>query len=43
MAAKLPRSKHVVVPDAGHIVNIEQADFFNRELLGFLSELTATP
>ena len=43
MAAKLPRSKHVVVTDAGHIVNIEQADFFNRELLEFLSDLTATP
>jgi len=39
MAAKLPRARHVVVPDAGHIVNIEQAETFNRELLGFLGEL----
>ena len=39
MAAKLPRARHVVVPDAGHIVNIEQAEFFDRELLAFLAEL----
>jgi len=39
MAAKLPRARHVVVPDAGHIVNIEQAERFDRELLGFLQEL----
>lgn len=41
MAAKLPRARHVVVPDAGHIVNIEQADIFNREMLDFLSEVEA--
>lgn len=39
MAAKLPRARHVVVPDAGHIVNIEQADAFDRALLAFLSSL----
>lgn len=39
MAAKMPRARHVVVPDAGHIVNIEQAESFNREMLGFLAEL----
>lgn len=39
MAAKLPRARHVVVPDAGHIVNIEQAERFNRELIGFLGEV----
>ena len=39
MAAKLPRARHVVVPDAGHIVNIEQAEIFNRELLAFLAGL----
>ena len=38
MAAKLPQARHVVVPDAGHIVNIEQAEVFNREVLQFLSE-----
>jgi pimeloyl-ACP methyl ester carboxylesterase len=41
MAAKLPRARHVVVPDAGHIVNIEQAERFDRELLGFLGSLGA--
>lgn len=39
MAAKLPRSHHVIVPGAGHIVNIEEAELFNRELIGFLDEL----
>lgn len=39
MAAKLPRARHVVVPDAGHIVNIEQAERFDRELLAFLAEI----
>jgi len=43
MAAKLPHAKHVVVPDAGHIVNIEQAEAFNRALLAFLAELEADP
>jgi len=41
MAAKLPHARHVVVPDAGHIVNIEQAEAFNRALLAFLAELEA--
>lgn len=41
MAAKLPRARHVVVPDAGHIVNIEQAERFDRELLEFLASLRA--
>lgn len=41
MAAKLPRARHVVVPDAGHIVNIEQAAAFDRELLAFLAEVEA--
>ncbi|MFP6654828.1 MAG: alpha/beta hydrolase [Myxococcota bacterium] len=39
MAAKLPRAKHVVIPGAGHIVNIEEAELFNREMLDFLSEV----
>ncbi|MEZ4279886.1 MAG: alpha/beta hydrolase [Myxococcota bacterium] len=39
MAAKLPWARHVVVPDAGHIVNIEQAERFDRELLDFLASL----
>lgn len=39
MAAKLPRARHVVVPGAGHIVNIEQAERFDAELLAFLATL----
>ena len=39
MAVKLPRSVHVIIPGAGHIVNIEEAEIFNRELIGFLSKL----
>ncbi|MEM9177427.1 MAG: alpha/beta fold hydrolase [Myxococcota bacterium] len=39
MSAKLANARHVVVPEAGHIVNIEQPEVFERELLGFLAEL----
>lgn len=39
MAARLPRARHVVVPDAGHIVNIEQAERFDRTLVDFLDGL----
>lgn len=39
MAAKLPRARRVVIPDAGHIVNIERADAFNAAVEGFLAEL----
>jgi pimeloyl-ACP methyl ester carboxylesterase len=41
MAAKLPRARHVVIPDAGHIVNIEQAEAFDAALLEFLETLGA--
>ena len=39
MSAKLANARHVVVPDAGHIVNIEQPAAFEREVLAFLAEL----
>jgi pimeloyl-ACP methyl ester carboxylesterase len=39
MAAKLPQAHHVIIPGAGHIVNIEEAEIFNRELLDFLAKL----
>lgn len=38
MATKLPRARHVTVADAGHVVNIEQAEAVNREILAFLAE-----
>lgn len=37
MAAKLPSATLVTIPDAGHCVNIEAADAFNRAVLDFLS------
>lgn len=39
MAAKLPRSRHVIIPGAGHIVNIEEAELFNREMIEFLATI----
>ncbi|MBW2240495.1 MAG: alpha/beta fold hydrolase [Deltaproteobacteria bacterium] len=38
MTAKLPRSKHVVIPAAGHCVNIEQTEAFNAAVLAFLDD-----
>ncbi len=40
MATKLPQARHVVIPDAGHIVNIEQQERFNEALLSFLQGLS---
>ncbi|MCP3985500.1 MAG: alpha/beta fold hydrolase [bacterium] len=37
MTAKLPKSKRVVIPGAGHCVNIEQAEAFNAAVLTFLA------
>ena len=39
MAAKLPAAVHRVVDGAGHILNIEEAEAFNREVVDFLSGL----
>jgi pimeloyl-ACP methyl ester carboxylesterase len=39
MAAKLPRVTHVVIPGAGHVVNIEQTEAFNHAVLEFLGAL----
>jgi len=41
MAAKLPNAAHVVIPAAGHVVNIEQAEAFNRAVIEFLGTLPA--
>ena len=37
MSARIPGAKSVTIPDAGHCVNIEQTDAFNRAVLGFLA------
>jgi len=39
MAAKLPKAQHVVIPGAGHIVNLEAESAFNAALLSFLRPL----
>lgn len=39
MAAKLPGASRVVIPGAGHIVNIEEAEAFNAAVAAFLAEL----
>ncbi len=39
MAAKLPHSRHVLIPGAGHIVNIEATDVFNSLVLEFLDQV----
>jgi non-heme chloroperoxidase len=36
MAKIIPGSREVAVPNSGHFVQIENPDFFNREVLGFL-------
>lgn len=37
MAAKIPGAQKAVIPDAGHIVNMDQPDAFNAAVLGFLA------
>ena len=34
---KIHNSKKVIIPDAGHAVNIDQPNIFNAEVLTFLS------
>ncbi len=43
MASRIPGARHVAVPDAGHIVNIEQAEAFNSIVSDFISTLAAEP
>ena len=39
MAEKIPDSRHVTLPGAGHLANLEAAEGFNAALKGFLEEL----
>jgi pimeloyl-ACP methyl ester carboxylesterase len=41
MATKLPNATQVVIRDAGHVVNIEQAEAFNRAVIEFLLTVPA--
>lgn len=43
MAAKIPGAQKVVVPAAGHLVNIDQPQAFIEAVLPFLDGLDATP
>ncbi len=44
MTSKIPGATRVLVPEAGHIVNIEQAEAVNRILVRFLAQMeTETP
>jgi pimeloyl-ACP methyl ester carboxylesterase len=43
MAARLPKARHVLIPGAGHVVNIEAADACNAAVLAFLATLPAAP
>ena len=38
MAARIPRSKHVVIEGAGHLSSLEQSDIWNREVGVWLGE-----
>ncbi|MDM0058920.1 alpha/beta fold hydrolase [Variovorax fucosicus] len=39
MLARLPRARHVRIPNAGHLSNLEQPQAFNQALRAFLDEL----
>ena len=39
MHQAIPNSELVIVPDAGHLPNLEQPDFFNDAVIDFLEEL----
>ena len=40
MAKQLPNARLAVIPDAGHLSNLEQPQAFNAELKAFLDELS---
>ena len=37
LGERLPRGRHLEVPDAGHVLNLERPDVVNRAVLDFLS------
>jgi len=39
MARKIPRARRVVIPNAGHAVNIDQPILFNEAVVSFLADL----
>jgi pimeloyl-ACP methyl ester carboxylesterase len=43
MAERIPIASEVIVPEAGHLVNLEAPQAFNRELAKFLAETVEFP
>lgn len=39
MAAAIPNAKHIVVPAAGHLANLEESQFFNEAMGQFLKSI----
>jgi pimeloyl-ACP methyl ester carboxylesterase len=39
MAEKIPDSRHVILPGAGHLSNLEASEGFNSTLEEFLREI----
>ena len=38
VAAKIPRARLIVIPDAGHVASADQPDLFNQHVLAFLGQ-----
>jgi pimeloyl-ACP methyl ester carboxylesterase len=43
MAVKIPGAQKVIIPNAGHAVNLDQREAFNAAVLSFLDRLEMTP
>ena len=41
IAAQIPGAKLTVIPDAGHLVNIERPEDFNKAAVGFIRKAGA--
>ncbi len=39
MTKRMPRAKRVLIPGAGHVVNLDEPEAFDREVLGFIETL----
>ena len=39
MAKRIPHSELIVIPDAGHLSNMEQPNYFNRAIDSFAASL----
>jgi pimeloyl-ACP methyl ester carboxylesterase len=41
LASNVEGARKVVVPDSGHLINLEAPDLFDREVDGYLAQLAA--